>query len=245
VFLIGGWVANDNEWDRFSTEWTIVLQTPPAIRYFSHHESKAAGGQFEGWTPQQIEAKAIALTEVICHRDVYGIISGLNLQTHASAFKNSVLPKKQLQSALRLVHPYQWCFFSVIAAVLQAQLDRGGFQDTVDFVFDQQKGLFKKCAEFYREFKSHMPAEKRAIAGTVGEASDREVPALQAADLLVGQVTTNLRVGKPELPWRRMAIALKIMSVKAYPPGFENLPDLVSQLNVIWSTKRLADIDTH
>jgi hypothetical protein len=40
-----------------------------------------------------------------------------------------------------------------------------------------------------------------------------------------------------------MAAALKIMSTTAYPPGFERLPDLVSQLNVIWSTKRLGDIE--
>jgi hypothetical protein len=154
-----------------------------------------------------------------------------------------VLSKKQLQSVLRITHPYQWCFFSATAAVLLTQLERGASQDTVDFVFDEQEGLFKKCAEFYREFKEQMPDEKKAIAGTVGEASDRDIPALQAADLLVGQVTTNLRTGKPEEPWRRMAAALKIMSTTAYPPGFERLPDLVSQLNVIWSTKRLGDIE--
>jgi hypothetical protein len=144
---------------------------------------------------------------------------------------------------LRIAHPYQWCFFSATAAVLQTQLERGASEGTVDFVFDQQKGLCKKCAEFYREFKEQIPLEKKAIAGTVAEASDRDVPALQAADLLVGQLTTNRRIGKPELPWRRMAAALKIMSTTAYPPGFETLPDLVSQLNVIWSTKRLADIE--
>src|SRR6266571_3478698 len=122
VFLIGGWVGNNDEWDRFSTEWTTTLQKPPAVRYFSHHESKAVAGQFEGWTPQQIEAKTLALSEVICQRDVYGILSGLNLSTQESVFKNSVLPRKQLQSVLRIAHPYQWCFSSATAAVLQTQL---------------------------------------------------------------------------------------------------------------------------
>jgi Carboxypeptidase regulatory-like domain len=103
--------------------------------------------------------------------------------------------------------------------------------------------LFKKCAEFYREFKEQMPPDKKTIAGTVAEASDRDIPALQAADLLVGQMATNLRTGKPELPWRRMATTLKIMSTTAYPPGFESLPDLISHLNVIWSTKPLGDIE--
>ena len=92
------------------------------------------------------------------------------------------------------------------------------------------------CAAFYREFREQMPPDRKAIAGTVTEVSD--VPALQAAELLVGQVTTNLRIGKPELPWRRIATALKIISTTAYPPGFENLPDLVSQLNANSSTAR-------
>lgn len=242
VFLIGGWVGKDDEWDKFSTEWSSILQKPPAIRYFSHHESKSIKGQFNGWTPQQIEAKTLALTEVLCRRDVYGIITGLNLSALDFVFKNSVLPKKQIQNILRGLHEYQLCFFSVTAAVVQTQLERGATQDTVEFVFDQQTGLLKKCAKFYRQFKDKMPTEKKAIAGTVVEASDKDNPALQAADLLVGQVTTNLRLGKPELPLRRMACNLSIMSTTAYPPGFESFPDLVSQLNVILSTKRLRDL---
>jgi hypothetical protein len=242
TFLLGGWVADDEHWESFAKDWEKGLRTEPTIEYFSHHEAKAAKGQFSGWLVQQIESKTQSLVDIICQHEMYGIVTGLNLSRHASVFKGSLLAPKQLRTIMKLTHPYQWCFFSGTAAVLQAQLERGTTQDKVDFIFDEQSGLFDECAAFYTEFRQQMPSDKLAIAGAVTQSDDKTVGPLQAADLLVGQMTTNLRFGKPEAHWRRMATCHQIMAVKAYPPAFETIPDLVSAVNIAWSTKRLGSI---
>jgi hypothetical protein len=47
-----------------------------------------------------------------------------------------------------------------------------------------------------------MRPEMVAIAGSMCEGNDKELAPLQAADLLVGQVSANLRAGKPEKPFQ-------------------------------------------
>ena len=218
------------------------MREEPRIDYFRHHEAKAAipEGQFEDWPESDINRKMTKLVDVICAHEMYGIVSGLKLQTHFKAFEGSVLSPKQLHSVLRVTHPYEHCFFAVTSDVLQIEQERGTGDKQVDFIFDEQTGLLPKCIKLYREMKSDFPEEKRAIAGTVSEANDKRVPALQAADFLVGQMTTQFRLPEPEIFFQRMVSCHTVHSSRAYPPNFEAIPDIVSALNVAWSTKRLT-----
>ena len=51
VFLIAGWVADFETWERFTADWRSVLDSEPSIRYFNHHEAKGEppSGEFAGW----------------------------------------------------------------------------------------------------------------------------------------------------------------------------------------------------
>jgi hypothetical protein len=244
VSLLAGWVADYAEWERFSQRWIEVLKERPKIDYFRHHEAKTdpPTGQFENWTKEQIESKMTKLVEVICEHEMYGAVVGLKLDTHWKAFGSSVLSRKQLQSVLKLVYPYHFCFFAFTASVLQIERERGNHDRRVDFIFDEQGQLLKTCVEVYREFKAIFPEELKDLAGVVSEADDKHVAALQAADLLVGQMVTQFRLPQPEAFFQKMVTCHKVFSSTAYVPKFETIPDIISELNVTWSTKRIAGV---
>lgn len=240
ISLLGGWVANNSEWERFSHNWAEVLREAPKIDYFRHHEAKTdpPTGQFTNWTKELIDSKITKLVEVICDHEMYGVVVGLKLDTHWKAFEGSVLSRKQLQSVLKLVYPYHFCFFAFTACVLQIEREHGNSDQRVDFVFDEQGQLLKTCVKVYRQFKADFPAELKAIAGTVSEANDKHIAALQAADLLVGQMVTQFRLAQPETFFQKMVTCHKVFSSTAYVPSFETIPNIISGLNVAWSTKR-------
>jgi hypothetical protein len=239
VFLIAGWVADFKTWECFTEDWRTALDADPRIEYFKHHEAKSdpPSGQFAGWTPEQVDTKISKLVNVICRHEMYGVTSGLNVATHNAAFSGSVASRKQLRSVLKVIHHYHSCVFSTNATVLQIQIDRGN-PNRVDFVFDEMTGLLGECIVLYNELKERFPEDKKAIAGSMTEANDKEVEALQAADLLAGQLTTSLRLGHPEEHYRRMWETHDIFTSPAYFPSFDKIPDLIGLFNVAWSTLR-------
>jgi hypothetical protein len=244
IFLIAGWVTNYETWERFTEEWRSVLDQEPAIKYFKHHEAKGEPptGQFAGWPATQVETKITQLVDVICRHEMYGVVSGLNTATHAKAFSSPILSRKTLRSILKFSHHFQSCVFSVSAMVLDLQIQRGVTEKKVDVVFDEMDGLMAECIVAYDGFKHKLAPEQIAIAGSMTEADDKEVEALQAADLLAGQFTTRLRIGHPEEHWRRLHAAHELFFSPAYLPNFEHIPTLVSAVNVAWSGLQLAKL---
>lgn len=241
IYFIAGWVAAAEEWAKFSHAWNAVLASPPAIKYFSHHEAKSAKGEFSGWSKAHVDGKIDALVQVICDHEMYGVEGGLNLKTWHAVFTSKVLTKKQQSSVLKFTHPYQSCFHGVVSAVLQLQLEHDEVDAAVDFVFDEQCGLLKKSIKDYETFRKTFPPEKQKIAGTIASGDDKQLPPLQAADLLCGKIVTNLHIGKPEKHFRRLVECHQVHHFKAYPPNFQLTPALVKALDVIWSEKQRLD----
>ena len=100
-------------------------------------------------------------------------------------------------------------------------------------------GLMAECIVLYDDFKQQFPPDKKAIAGTMTEADDKEVEALQAADLLAGQLTTGVRLGYHEEHYRRLRDAHDIFVSPAYMPQFDRIPDLMKAFNVAWAAMKL------
>ena len=119
--------------------------------------------------------------------------------------------------------------------VFQAQLERGERTERVDFVFDEMSGLLEECIQFYEAARSIFPPASRAIAGSIVAGNDNVVVALQAADLLAGQATLNLRLGRPDTYWAKMATAHPIYQTTAYLPQFETVSELVNQVDTYWT----------
>jgi len=243
VFVLAGWVTDHNTWKSFSEDWQTALDESPAIQYFSHHEAKGEppSGEFKDWPIEQVQAKMDRLADVICRHEMYGVVSGLNLEVFRAAFSESIVPWKVLRTVMKHIHEYHSVVFSTHALILQIQLDRGNRTDKVDLILDEQVGLTGECIDLYKQFKERpeFPPEKKAIAGLMTEANDKDVAALQAADFLAGQVTTAYRLGAPESYYQRIGEAHHIYQSQAYFPSFDKIPDLIRLFNMWWSIRRI------
>ncbi len=227
VYLIAGWVATNEEWSKFEAAWNQALAADRPIRYFRHHDAKGVQGEFTAWSNLEVASKIDQLVTVICDHEMYGVNGGLRTTTWKKAFESKKLPPKRIRRLFKLTHPYQACFFGTTAAVLQRQIEKGNTTQTVDFVFDEQEGLLKESIKLYEQFKPRFPREQQAIAGTISIGDDRQIPALQAADLLCGEIATNLLTRKPGPAYKRLVTCHKVVQFKSYPPNFERIPGLI------------------
>jgi hypothetical protein len=215
VFLLGGWVASADTWDRFSDDWNKVLRKRPPIRYFKHNEAKGRSGQFEGWDATDADAKIMTLARVIDEhinpsRQDYGFFTGMKPELLRFLYGRSPASTKQIRSALKLTTAYHFCCFNLTACIAQHELklDRAS---PVDFVFDEGSGALLECASVVAEIKPLMRPELATRIGTITEGNDKELAPLQAADLLVGQGCTMLKRGKPDAPWKVLARKPRIL----------------------------------
>jgi hypothetical protein len=209
IFLMGGWIADVETWERFSTDWDKVLRSSPAIAYFSHREAKALSGQFTGWSVRDANLKILSLAKVVDRhinpeRQHYGIATGMRPEVLRILLKRSPATQRQIRGVLKLTTPYDFCFHSLVGLVLVHQVLTLHSTETVDFIFDSHPS-FDACAKLFKEMKSKLIPKITAIAGTITEGDDKQLAPLQAADLLVGQMTANLKLGKPEKPFQILA----------------------------------------
>ena len=242
VFCFCGWVANSDEWERFSDAWAKQLQCEPAIEYFKHHEAKARIKQFQDWSAADCEKKIFSLAEVITRFDIsYGVCTSIRNDVVRRFMRQAIPSPKTVRSILHFSRPYDWCFHSVIQMVLQLQADCGK-ADQVEFVFDEGDSAFEDCLKLYNEVKERLSIERRNVAGSVRTGNDKELMPLQAADLLAGVSTVRLRgQARTGAAYRLLARSKRIFfsPVNRYETPFPKVEEAVSALNVLWSTKML------
>src|SRR2546426_7052304 len=240
VFLIAGWIAAAEGWERFNEDWRRTMAAAPAIRYFKHHEAMSFEGEFHGWTEEDRDAKVMAMAEVIARYDVFGMSGGIKLSTWNKIFDGKAATRKELRNVLKFTEPYEACFHGVVATTLQHEAEKG--KEVVNFIFDEQTGLLKKHIALYEEFKANpdkfpFPAELRDIAGSITETSDGGVPGLQAADLLAGQFVVNLKRGAIPKPLLMLSSKRQIGMFQCFPPEFEKILGLAESADLLLQMK--------
>ncbi|HEX2833930.1 MAG TPA: hypothetical protein VHW00_13045 [Thermoanaerobaculia bacterium] len=241
VYFVSGWVATVEVWSEFTLAWNAVLASEPSIKYLRHNEAKGLKGEFAGWTDADVARKIDTLVDVICAHEMHGLNVGVRTTTWGEAFKSDVLSKKQVTSVLKFTHPYQACFHAAVAGVLQRQLEKGFSSEVVNFVFDEQKGLLRHSIDLFAQFKPTFPKQSLAIAGEIVSGDDKSTPALQAADLLCGQIATALASGKPDPAYQRLVTCHEVAKGTAYPPKFEQTDAMVKLLGAVWTEKKMLD----
>src|SRR6185437_3624341 len=235
VFIMAGWVARDSIWAAFDDDWNATLAAAPAIRYFKHNEAKSEPpkGQFAGWSADDVEKKVGALAEVVARHEMYGVNTGLWKSKWNAAFAGTQATPRQLRSILKFTHHFAACFFTIHSDVLNLELERHQ-TEPVDCVFDDCETLLDECIELLESQRANLPFTLKPLCGEIQKGNDKTTPGLQAADLLAGQLTNQLRVGRTELPFRRMATAHNIYLTNAYPPFMPPIPGIVEHFNLVW-----------
>jgi hypothetical protein len=84
------------------------------------------------------------------------------------------------------------------------------------------------------------PPAQQDIAGEISAGNDKDTPALQAADLLAGQLTTMLKSG-PGPTYQALVKCHQVIQANAYPRQFQTFPAIVKAVSWAWSEKRKLD----
>jgi len=241
-FLMAGWLARFDEWESFSTAWEKELKFNPAIEYFNHNEAMGNKCQFKGWSDVDRDSKMMALAGVIARYNLVGLVGRIDIPQLDSLFSRSIAPRRQLRSVIKFTEPYHHACQCVVAVTLGYQILKAkNLADQVDFIFDEGVRYLADIIGNYPRLKAILPAEARKIAGTIIPGNDRQIVALQAADLLAGQELLKLRI-KTEPKPLAVIDGGRINRFSCHGKGLERIPSSISKLNVIWAAKRLLKV---
>jgi len=242
MFLMGAWEARADEWEHFSDAWDRELCSDKPIAYFKNHEAMGLNEEFRGWSEEDRDAKVLAMASVIAKYELTGFIGGVHLPNFKSIFEGSIVPRKTLRSIITFTEPYHWACNCVISGVLGYQLEiEKKPTEQVDFVFDDGVTELDDCIANYPKLLAVLPPNVKAIAGTIIPGNDKTIVALQAADLLAGQMLQEIReygVRHPPLELMRKNRNIIIFNCLQSRPDLKNL----SLINVAWATKKLDKI---
>jgi hypothetical protein len=240
VYLIGGWLGSATTWEQFSEAWRNELQAAPSIEYFKNNDAMGLKNQFANWTQDSRDEKLLAFARIIANHELVGLVGGVGLASFNSLFAGSIVPKKKLRSIVKFTEPYHFACQCVISVTFGYQVKRAkNLTDQVNFIFDEGVRFLDDCVANYPKLIKVLPPEAAPLAGTVKSANDRLTPALQAADMLVGQALLSLRTGTNS----KVVDVLTAKNIErfncleTYPAS---IPKTIERLNVTW-TKALAE----
>jgi len=186
-FIMAGWTATVEEWERFTEDWQGCLDREPSIKYFKTYEADHQADEFLRINSADAKAKKLALSKVISKHRVRGYIATAN---------HAILDgKPEKLSKFMGTRIYDWAFMAIVTCVLGDHLDRGENSEKVDFVFDGCSEL-RACIESYEETRDNkfLPL-MQTLAGEIIPGDDKKLAGLQSADILAGEHSAYLKTG--------------------------------------------------
>lgn len=203
-FILAGWLATVEKWERFSEAWQECLAKPPRLEYFKGSE---LGTMLYQNSNADREAKKVSLAK---------IISGHGLRGYIATVPHQLLNRKpEKLKKLMGTKIYDWAFIALIPTVVIDHLERGE-RSRIDFIFDGCTEL-RSCIASYERQRNEWPPSMQAVSGTVIPGDDRELAGLQAADLLAGEHSTYLKERRKSLAYSQFD-GLSMTCFGAYPP---------------------------
>lgn len=209
--VVGGFLGHVAEWMSVSDAWQVCLDTNPKIEYFSSHEARSQDGQFGRWSKHKTAKKVEALASVI---------SKFRLQGFCATVSHSNFVGRDRKASRKVMGTriYDWGFLTVTSAVMQ-HLRRWELQEKVDFVFDQRTEL-SACIEMFNHMKNLEWLGLMNWAGVCSPGDDRQIVALQMADLIASEFSSLTKTGKPSNAWRIIAGSRPVIHIPCDLPPF-------------------------
>lgn len=184
VCVLGGFFTTAKLWIEFMQEWNTVLAENPSIGYFKAWEAESRDNEFKGWTVEDRDKKVLALVDVICNPrfELRNIDCVIGWQNYKAATRG------RLRFTRTTDNPYFWAYYKTM--LLAASYQRvQGIKNKVDFVFDIQGKLGRATRRWHEHFHKMLPKDLQDRIGIdPAFKDDKEVVALQAADLYAWQV---------------------------------------------------------
>lgn len=195
--LMAGFISTVEKWTEFSKAWKIELDSPPAIPFFHMNDVLREKDGVFGDTPlQERTEKVKRLITIINKWTDADFRCWMKLESYKRILKPTLNNFKRLR---KFDHPYLWLFVVGVLEGLSSVEIYGRKGKRIQFVFDQNEGLFDKVRKRYQEFSSlDAFAEVKAIVDSVEEKDDKVFLPLQAADLLAWNINRTSSKALPE-----------------------------------------------
>jgi hypothetical protein len=190
-YVMAGYLGTVTTWEPFDERWRAVLADDPVIPYFhaSEAESLRPDGLWAGVTEPQRDAKIDRLIGVIQSLDIQAIYVRMKQYDYNEIFRGKVPEKWD--------SPF-YCLFSSFVALSGFFLaEQFGAEGPMEFVFDNHQKYRKYGQEFYENTRILSPEK---TAPNVYFKDDKDVPPLQAADLLAWQTRRAFQYPREDRP---------------------------------------------
>jgi hypothetical protein len=175
-YILAGYSASEATWAAFWPDWQAALDVAPKLQYFKMSEAESLKGQFSGFSSERRTERVNRFIDVIQAHD----LQEASIAVSAQACRDTFYPVMHKSHA----SPYYLAFIGMVSAL--AGINRySGSPELTDFIFDEQDGMENKALRMYVAVKTHFPERQ---FGRVAFRSDRQMIALQAADLVAWQI---------------------------------------------------------
>jgi hypothetical protein len=184
VWTVGGYVGYANQWDYFESLWNEALHRH-GVPYFHMKEMSIVGGPFAKWLPRQEHTEEVAAY----FRDLVAAIRRSGLYMAASTVWLKDLDRFNRETGVWL-EAFPLAAHACLSLIAQNYIEH---QQPITAVFDKIEKVQSKLktAHSYLEGKTFaFPGLCENVASTwlPGPATSRDVPGLQAADLIAWEV---------------------------------------------------------
>lgn len=183
VFVLAGYVADTDQWGRFSDQWQMSLDLSPKLSVFKIQQA-LRGEELWGRTKQTDREKRVKRFASIIQKHVQFGVSVSSGWDDLRRIQEEFFPKEELQRQHQKYHPYFILFHALMANVIHHLL-RLKKNCQVDFVFDEQGALGHLAAEQFDWLVGTLPTHlAKYVAGRPIHRDDEKVLPLQAAHTL-------------------------------------------------------------
>jgi hypothetical protein len=244
--ILAGWSGMVRTWDSFIDDWAEELEKPKRIDYYKHHEAASLSGCFENFTTQEATQKTIDMSMVIATYHIYPFVVTVPRSQFKTSVVSQVIKVRQGKINRRVKSLFPAAFGSFVPFVLQKHYELG-VREKIDFTVDsdgKSDKVLLDAMKVWREIKAAIKANPsnpfNQLAGEVVPGDDKEILPLQAADLLAGQV-------RSEIINQSTPIGLNLWKARGkqiwrYDVSEKDMEEFRGHLNVAIATDRLEKI---
>jgi hypothetical protein len=194
-FVLGGFVAQHDQWAAFSDQWQAVLDQSPKLEYFKMNEAFRLRGQFDtrrGWTEENRDRRVMEFTEIIRDHAIVRVSASIQHADYTRYIASIPMPVRKLA----VDNPYVQLADQLILAVA-VKSDLHGLNQPCDFYFDEQQDFSAELIANWADFKALIKTSGRAglyeLIGSQPSFRDEKIfLPLQAADLYAWHVRDHL-----------------------------------------------------
>jgi uncharacterized protein DUF3800 len=190
LFVLAGYVADEDKWIEFDREWREILAGPPELHHLKTSDmfqTRNRNSVFWGWSREEVDARVLRFATAVNKYVLASIQTAIRKEDFANILGG--LPSDDPS----MNRPYPFLFYTIIQG-LALRLDDLGVADKVEFYFGMQPD--EKMQRLRHDFQAAKSLYQgwldKKIVGEPQFRDDEKYTPLQAADLIAWHFRKNL-----------------------------------------------------